>query len=160
MTNSFYGLSSKSAIIIPESVDYVANSAFANNINISIYSHAETRPAGWDFKWNIANSSAYWGTLGPIYPEEQYEACENLDHTARLTKYSGYQQRLDITKTISDGLKEYNVTSLGEGFLTDSDFSSRIRNSINNNVVSLCCPSMTSQVFSFSLTDFTTIGCR
>ena len=46
-------LTSSVSIIVPNNIEYIAAAAFNKNMNLTIYIEDETRPAGWDFKWNL-----------------------------------------------------------------------------------------------------------
>ena len=116
-------LTSSVSIIVPNNIEYIAAAAFNKNMNLTIYIEDETRPAGWDFKWNLTDDShevaAYWGTYGPI-KNDKFIACENTDHSARLLKFIDHKDRENIPTTINDGVKDYAVTRLGKDFLVNS----------------------------------------
>ena len=117
VSNAFNGFDKEIALIIPGNVECIADSAIKDKRNTTIYAESATRPNGWDFKWNVQDAQAYWGTFGPIN-NSTFKACENTDHTARLLKFLSPSERETIPTSINDGVKDYNVTGIGSEFLT------------------------------------------
>ena len=51
-------------IVIPESVTYIGAYAFYGCPELTIYCEAESKPEGWDSRWNSSNYPVVWGYAG------------------------------------------------------------------------------------------------
>ena len=121
--SSFVGLTKLESVVLSDNVTKVGKGAFNANTKFAVYCKGDSQPEGWDFDWNIAHTSVYWSTLGPI-KLSGFSACLNLDSTIRLTKASS-QREIAIpskgTYTTDDGLEvEKEVTRIASGFLSNN----------------------------------------
>lgn len=54
-------------INIPIGVEYIAESAFYECTNLTIYCEAESQPDAWDENWNYSNCPVVWGNSATTY---------------------------------------------------------------------------------------------
>ena len=59
-SNAFSHCAKLKSIIIPKSVTYIGNSAFCDSGLLMIYCEAESKPAGWDSRWNRDYIPVQW----------------------------------------------------------------------------------------------------
>ena len=58
---AFYNCSSLTSITIPSSVTSIGERVFQNCSSLTIYCEVESKPSGWNSRWNNSNCPEYWG---------------------------------------------------------------------------------------------------
>ena len=58
---AFQGCKSLKSVTIPDSVTSIGLGAFNGCDNLTIYCKAESKPNGWDSRWNYSNCPVVWG---------------------------------------------------------------------------------------------------
>ncbi len=58
---AFYNCTSLTSVVIGNSVTSIDYHAFYNCSSLTIYCEAESKPSGWDSRWNYSNCPVVWG---------------------------------------------------------------------------------------------------
>ncbi|MBR5956927.1 MAG: leucine-rich repeat domain-containing protein [Salinivirgaceae bacterium] len=114
-SHAFINCSSLASIVIPEATTTVGNNVFYGCNNLTIYCEAESKPKGWDNKWNPNNRPVIWGAKDGAYLTDNFtfEIIDNELLTAKITSYTGTNPNVIIPHKATINGKEYKVTTIG-----------------------------------------------
>ena len=117
----FVGINSLKNVYIPSGVTKVSRGAFVKDINAFICCEDNAKKDGWDFNWSISSNAIEWATLGYVEASGML-ACENLDHTVRLVRYTSKVEKVVLPSSINDKV----VSEISSSFMVDNDICNYI----------------------------------
>ncbi len=120
--NAFDWCLSLNYIILPLSITSIDNYAFNDCDNLTIYTHYQLKPSGWNYSWNPDNRPVCWGTTSDVidnYNNLQYIIANN---EIIIVRYVGTEEIASIPTKIND----IDVTTIGEYAFKNCDNLKRI----------------------------------
>lgn len=112
--NSFEECNSIKEIFIPKTVTTIGQNAFIDCSNLVIYCERLSRPLTWVTNWNYKRP-VYWGVNEDncVSIQDITYILDNETQTAKITRYRGAAETVEIADSITHNDIVYTVTSIG-----------------------------------------------
>ncbi|NCA67375.1 MAG: hypothetical protein EOM87_04860 [Clostridia bacterium] len=100
---AFAGCNQLDAVYLPDTVDYMGNDVFWGSINLTIYTEKTEKGDNWQLNWNGDVGRIIWGAQGTGI-KDNFRYVKTTQETATIIKYLGSKADLIIPRTAEDGV--------------------------------------------------------